>query len=116
LFNLDGGGSVKTIHDRHKELNVPQGRPPRKDQGKEVVDMVQTPPPKKGKGNGKKGEVTDSTSETDRDSASQTSNSSSASEAEEKKEDNDDDSSSKEGSRFTTSNKEEDDQSMTGGG
>ncbi len=94
---------------------MPQGTPPRKDQGKEVVDMVQTPPPKEGKGNGKKGEVTDLTSETDRDSPSQTSNSSSASEAEEKKEDNDDDSSSKEGLRSTTSNKDEDDQSATGG-
>ncbi len=116
LFNLDGGGSVKTIHDRHKEPSVPQGMPPRKDQRKEVVDMVQTPPPKKGKGNGKKGEVMDLTSKTDRDSASQTSNSSSASEAEEKKEDDDNDSSSKEGSRSTTSDEEEDDQSMTGGG
>jgi hypothetical protein len=104
------------IHDRHKEPSVPQGTPPRKNQGKEVVDMVQTPPPKKGKGNGKKGEVTDLTSKTDRDFASQTSNSSSAAEAEEKKEDDDDDSSSKEGSRSMTSNKEEDDQSATGVG
>jgi hypothetical protein len=116
LLNLDGGGSVKTINDRHKEPSVPQGTPPRKDQGKEVVDMVETPPPKKGTGNGKKGEVTDLASKTNRDSASQMSNSSSASEAEEKKEDNDNDSLSKEGLRSTTSNEEEDDQSATGGG
>jgi hypothetical protein len=114
LFNLDGGGSVKTIHDRHNKPSVPQGTPPRKQKEKEVVDMVQTPT-KKVKGKGITREVTDLTSETDRDSASQTSESSSA-EEEEKKEDEDNDSSSKEGSRSTTYNEEEDDQGATGGG
>jgi hypothetical protein len=114
LFNLDGGGSVKTIHNCHKEPIVPQGTPPRRQKEKEVVDLIQTPP-RKGKGKEEKGEVTDLTSKADRDSASQPGNLSSSSEEEEEK-DKDDSSSNKEGSRSKTSNKDKDDPSVTGSG
>jgi hypothetical protein len=114
LFNLDGGGSVKTIHDRHKELIVPQGTPPWKQKEKEIVDLVQTPPRKR-KGKEGKGEVTDLTSEANRDSASQPGNTLSSSE-EEEEEDKDDSLGDEEGSRSKTSDKDEDDPSTTGSG
>ncbi len=52
LFNLDGGGSVKTTHNHHKKPIVPQGMPPRKQKEKEIVDLVQTSP-RKGKRKGR---------------------------------------------------------------
>ncbi len=93
---------------------MPQGTPPRKQKEKEVVDLVQTPP-RKGKGKEEKGEVTDLTSEADRDSASQPGNSSSSEEEEEEK-DKDDSSRDEEGLCSNTSDKDKDYLSTTGSG
>jgi hypothetical protein len=114
LFNLDSSGSVKMIHDHHKEPIVPQGTPPRKQKEKEIVDLAQTPP-KKEKGKEGKGEVTDLTSKADRDSASQPGNTSLSSE-EGKEDDEDDSSGNKEGSRSKKSDEGEDYLSTTRSG
>ncbi len=112
LFNLDSGGSVKTIHNRHKEPIVLQSTPPRKQKEKEIVDLAQTPPRKEIEKEGKGG-ITDLTSKTDRDFASQLSYTLSSSE--EGKEDDEDDSfGNKEGSCSKTSKDGEDDPSATG--
>ncbi len=91
---------------------MPQGMPFSKQKEKEIVDLVQTPP-RKGIGKEGKGEVTDLTSEADRDSASQPGNTLSSSE-EEEEEDKDGGLGDEEGSRSKTSDEDEDDPSATG--